>query len=507
MLTRLIEFRPGFKFVGIVISLITVFSFALNIGLALGQLGTYSLTLDDAWIHQTYARNLARGQWFTYTGDRASSGSTSPVWTMLLSVGHLLGLSPVNWSLLLGALLHILTAAMVYFLSLLYFGDLWLAVWSAILTALEWHLVWAALSGMETTLFVAFSLLYLYLIQTRWDRTWLMGLLGGLLFLVRPEGALLIAIAGLKVLWSYRLDWKRALKALVLMGITFLLVISPIMIFNSIVSGRPLPGTFHAKYAQWIAPWTVGKGLSYLKLVLTWFWLRGPLFLLFPLALVGGWLAWRRRMTHLIPAATWLLGLPVAYTFVLPSIGERGRYLMPLIPLVIILGAWAAAEFLHSTQLKRLAWAIIILAMLMALAFWVNGARAYVRNVRSLGSQHMEVARWLRDHTPPDAVVATQDIGVLAYFSDRRLIDMAGLTEPAVVPIMHHPEQMAAYIRGQGGDYVVIFPSHYQQLVDGQNLQLVFVSDKYDFQELGSDFLAVFRFPVDNKDASPEGGN
>jgi len=39
----------------------------------------------------------------------------------------------------------------------------------------------------------------------------------------------------------------------------------------------------------------------------------------------------------------------------------------------------------------------------------------------------MTVAEWLRTHTPPDAVIATQDIGVLAYFSDRRLIDMAGL--------------------------------------------------------------------------------
>jgi arabinofuranosyltransferase len=505
MLTRLTQVRPDTKFVVGVVGLITLLSFGLNIGLALGQVGTYNLTLDDAWIHQTYARNLAQGQWFTYTGGRASSGSTSPIWTILLSAGHLLGVDPVNWSLLLGALFHILTALLVYFLSLLYFGHRWLAAWSAILTALEWHLVWAALSGMETTLFVAFSLFYLYLIQTQWARTWLMGLVGGLLFLTRPEGALLIAIAGLKVLWAYLPDWRRALKPLVLMGLAFLLVISPIMIYNSIVSGHPLPGTFGAKYEQWIAPWTMEKGLRYLKLVFTWFWLRGSLFLFFPLALAAGWLAWRRRMTDLMPVGAWLLGLPLAYTFVLPSIGERGRYLMPLIPLVIMLGAWAVFEFLRSTQFKRLAWALIILATLMTLAFWVNGARAYVRNVRSLESQHMVVARWLRDHTPPDAVIATQDIGVLAYFSDRRLIDMAGLTEPAVVPIMHQPEQMAAFIRRQGADYVVIFPSHYQQLIEGQNLELVYVSDKYDFQELGSDPLAVFQFPSDKRDVNPEG--
>jgi hypothetical protein len=208
-----------------------------------------------------------------------------------------------------------------------------------------------------------------------------------------------------------------------------------------------------------------------------------------------------------LPAGAWLVGLPLAYTFVLPSIGERGRYLMPLIPVVIILGAWAAVEFLRSTQLKRLAWALIALATLMTVAFWFNGARAYVANVRSLESQHMVVARWLRNNTPPDAVIATQDIGVLAYFSDRRLIDMAGLTEPAVVPIMHQPEQMAAYIRGRGGDYVVIFPSHYRQLIEGYGLELIFVSDKYDFQELGADPLAVFQFPADQHEMNSESGD
>jgi hypothetical protein len=168
---------------------------------------------------------------------------------------------------------------------------------------------------------------------------------------------------------------------------------------------------------------------------------------------------------------------------------------MPLIPVVIILGSWAAVELLRSANFKRLMWAVIALSTLMTLVFWGNGARAYVLNVRSLESQHMTVAAWLRANTPPDAVVATQDIGVLAYFSQRRLVDMAGLTEPAVVPIMHQPEQMAAYIRARGGSYVAVFPSYYQQLIQGQNLELVFVSDKYAFHALGAEPLAVFQFP------------
>jgi 4-amino-4-deoxy-L-arabinose transferase-like glycosyltransferase len=505
MLARLTRLDPGVKLVAVAVSLITAMSFALNIGLAVHELGTCNLSLDDAWIHQTYARNLARGEWFTYTGGQASSGSTSPLWTMLLAPGYWLGVNPVTWSLLLGALFHILAALLAYRLALAYFGDAWLASWTAVLVALEWHLVWAALSGMETTLFVALSLFYLYLIETQWQKSWLMGLLAGLLFLVRPEAALLAAIAALKMLWLRRRAWRQALAALALMVGAFLLVTGPIMLFNTAVSGRPLPGTLSAKYMQWIAPWTPAKGLGYLGTALQWLWLRGPLFLFLPLALAGGWLAWRRRLVDLLPAAAWVLGLPLAYTFILPSIGERGRYLMPLIPVVIIIGGWAAVEHLRTARFRRLAWAVVALTGLMTLVFWANGARAYMMNVRSLESQHMTVAGWLRDNTPPDAVVATQDIGVLAYFSERRLIDLAGLTEPAVVPIMHQPGRMADYIRERGGEYVVVFPGYYQELIDGQNLQLVFVSDAYDFQELGAEPLAVFQFPTAQGQSEQDG--
>ncbi|HKY84096.1 MAG TPA: hypothetical protein VJ160_04630, partial [Anaerolineales bacterium] len=59
--------------------------------------------LDDAWIHQTYARNLvATGQWAFVPGE-PSGGSTSPLWTVALAVGHWLGLDPRVWAYSLGA--------------------------------------------------------------------------------------------------------------------------------------------------------------------------------------------------------------------------------------------------------------------------------------------------------------------------------------------------------------------------------------------------------------------
>src|SRR3989304_2411743 len=54
--------------------------------------------LDDAWIHPTYARNLAlRGEW-SFVPGQASGGSTAPLWTILLAIGARLGAGPRPWA-------------------------------------------------------------------------------------------------------------------------------------------------------------------------------------------------------------------------------------------------------------------------------------------------------------------------------------------------------------------------------------------------------------------------
>src|SRR5574338_1456341 len=60
--------------------------------------------LDDSWIHQTYARNLAlHGEW-SFRPGIPSAGSTSPLWSALLAIGFLVGLAPLAWSYILGVL-------------------------------------------------------------------------------------------------------------------------------------------------------------------------------------------------------------------------------------------------------------------------------------------------------------------------------------------------------------------------------------------------------------------
>src|SRR5512139_508153 len=121
--------------------------------------------LDDAWIHQTYARNLAvRGEWAFLPGQ-PSAGSTAPAWSLVLTLGYLLGMNPIGWANLLGWCL-LAGIGLIGVLGIRYLlpeGRRW-ELWAGLLLVFEWHLVWAAGSGMETLAYSLIILLALVLI-------------------------------------------------------------------------------------------------------------------------------------------------------------------------------------------------------------------------------------------------------------------------------------------------------------------------------------------------------
>ncbi len=142
--------------------------------------------LDDSWIHLTYARNLAEhGQWAFQQG-RLSAGSTSPLWTFLLAIGFWLHLAPYVWTYLLGELcllgLAILAEHAARALVSTYRPRL---PCIGMFFVAEWHLQWAALSGMETLLQALIMTGVIVSLMMGSRRYLLLGLLSGLSIWVR----------------------------------------------------------------------------------------------------------------------------------------------------------------------------------------------------------------------------------------------------------------------------------------------------------------------------------
>jgi hypothetical protein len=428
----------------------------------------WGFPLDDAWIHQTYARSLAAGLGWSYVGGSQTAGSTSPLWTFFQVPSFWLNLSPILWSYSIGILLLLINAALIM---------LWIRKIDpgssrlAFLFCLgEWHLVWAALSGMETMLYCAWIALMLFLFFPVGPRPaskgqnlpglFLLGLLTGTGIWIRPEAVLLSGITVLAVLYQWRpVHLGRA-------GGFLIGVLLPILLFFGFtyhLNGRLLPNTFFVKTTEY-SSLTSGGLLS--RLVQPWIpLLAGPLavlILFIPAALI-----------EVIRSRKWILGLPflwavghlVLYAVQLPAAYQHGRYFIPVLPVLIGYGVWGYILLRHrlvSGLLSR----VVVRALgasagVLAVIFLGIGAGQFVRDVDLIDRQMVAVSIWIRDNTPPGTVVAAHDIGALGFFGERPIVDLGGVTDLEAMDLLSGKVRLPDYLRRKGAEVLMTMPDFY----------------------------------------------
>jgi hypothetical protein len=504
--------------------------------------GTYQLgfPLDDAWIHQTYARNFAlHGEWAFLPG-RLSAGSTAPLWSLLLAVGYWVGLAPLAWTYLLGwgALIGLAWMGNRFGQRILFFdstraqnpplpplekrgvreerrrhllppsrfalpkgsfqggagGDSALP-WLGLFLAGEWHLVWAAGSGMETALYAFLILSVFWLLARERIPAFGVGLVCGLAVWVRPDALTLLGPA-VFVLALTRGSWKAGLRAAAWAVAGLGVGLLPYLLFNRWIGGTWWPNTFYAKQAEYAI--TLQQPLLTRLGRLAGLPLIGAGLLLLPGAVSAVWQGWKRRQWLVLAAALWWAGYTVIYALALPVDYQHGRYLIPAMPVFFVLG-WAGTvgllERLSASPRQRLVlFAGRVLLGLIWTAFLVQGAVAYAGDVAIIETEMVPVAHWLAENTPPDALIAAHDIGAIGYYSGRNVLDLAGLISPEVIPFIRDETQLATYLDRRGSAYLVTFPGWYPQLV--KSGQAVYQSGGLFSPDAGGENMVVYRWGV-----------
>lgn len=456
-----------------------------------GQLG---FPLDDAWIHQTYARNLGLHGMMAFSPGTPSTGSTSAGWTALLATGYFLNISLFFWAYLWGCVFAVASAYLAAQLSYSYFGKFMNASAIAFICIFEWHLAWSAVSGMEISFFTFLSLLFLLFVHRNASPS-LLGFVAGLAFLVRPEAALLIAIYGIKIFVENRTNFRKLFRVLAIFLAVLLIIVSPWMIFNLAYNGRPFPSTVASKFMQYGYPFSVWNSLKYIWNVFIYF-LNGPLMLLMPGATFTIYSMFRYRRTFLYYAFAWLLALILVYAVTLPAIYHHGRYLMPLIPILVIFGVEGLTSFFEMYHVQRSLRILIWIGVTgIILVLWINGASTFALQVKLLNENHADAARWVQEHTPRDAVIATHDIGLIGYITQRQLVDLAGLVTPEMIPLMSDQAKMADYVRQQNVTYVIVFTGYYSEFLEQLDAQRIYSPNPKDVHAFGLEPFEVFRIP------------
>lgn len=447
--------------------------------LVAGDIGEAGFPLDDAWIHQVYARNLVQTGVWAFVPGQPSAGSTSPLYTLLLAVGYWLRVPFLGWAALLGIVALAGAGLIAVRLAARLTPRLpGIKLWSGLAVTLAWHMIWAGASGMETMLFGTLTLGMVALAWRELDagdrsggallrRGGLLGLLGAAAMLTRPEGAGLLALLGV-LMWIARPQghWRGILLWSLGVGLGWLAGFVPYAVFNLSLGGSIFPGTASAKQAEY----AVLLQRPYLQRVadlLVPILAGGQVMLLPGMGVMAARLVRTLREDRcailLLAPLAWALALIGLYAARLPAAYQHGRYVMPALPHLIVTAIAGTGLILHRIRRQRMAGRVAGRALALAtvalyIVFWGIGAQQFGQDVRIIQTEMVAAARWVAANIASEDLLAVHDIGAVGYFAPRPILDLAGLVSPEVIPIIRDGEALWALMQARQARYLMAFP-------------------------------------------------
>jgi hypothetical protein len=199
-------------------------------------------------------------------------------------------------------------------------------------------------------------------------------------------------------------------------------------------------------------------------------WLTATHWLL-ALALAAGLVqVWRVAGRALGVIALGLLAHPLGMALLAPYRGpafQEGRYSIQLLPLAVLTVAVAFGGRRDAQPIAgRRARLVVVLAWLgIAAATLVPAAARYGWAVQNINAMQVHVGRWVDENVPKTARVAVNDIGAIAFFSRREVIDLMGLVTPEIIPYRRQGESgVIQYLKEACPQYVIIFPAWFPRL-------------------------------------------
>ena len=451
---------------------------------AKSQNGFFCFPLDDSWIHLTFARNIVEfGSFSYYKNQLATSGSTSPLYTFILAGFYFFSKNEFIISYIIGISSFALAAFFTFKLAKIHFASaMWLAVLTALLLALQPMLNLIAVSGMETTMFISLIIISLY--NYKMKNRIALGISLGLLIWCRPDG--LVLLAAILVDYIIAMQLENSKKSKKEIRISAKELITPFSIaagiaicyflFNYFLSGSLFPNTYGAKLAIYEGKSRTG----FLKSdVLEYF--TAPAFITYivpfflsVIIIING--AMRKKYSEYSVYFIFLAGLIFVYWYFIPFSSSFGRYLMPLIPCYIILAVYGVrviSEYL-SNKFKSTASGNIILAtyfmisVTLGIFYSYNTSNSYSQICKYYNDRHVAAGNWINKNTPPEAVVATHDIGAIEYYGKRKLVDMVGLVSPEIINKMKAGfiGYLNNYLIEKKADYVITLKNWFEIVND-----------------------------------------
>ncbi|NIJ14579.1 hypothetical protein FHU38_004980 [Saccharomonospora amisosensis] len=451
--------------------------------------GNLIAPIDDAYIHLQYGRQLGSGHPFQYnTGDPVSTGASSLLYAFVLGAGYAIGFKGglfLPFAVSLGIVCFAGSAAFTYRLGRLFAGRA-VGVWAGVLTAVSGPLLWGAASGMEVGL-TAVLLTGSVLAFTRErpkGRFLYTPVVAALLALVRPEGMFFAIALTAAMVWTIFAARKagmvrtRTVPAFAVWGLLPVAAGVGQYLFYKLATGTFTANGVRSKshlyndpilYVGDFVDRTVAnvRGLvgSFTALDNTDFAFPGALLLFF--VGLGYLLATRVEWRPLLAAiAVGFAVVVVSASTLETALIHELRYFQPFLPLFVLFtvcGGYALTRLVPQERSRGIALhSLLLVVLLFSLAALPTWAVRLGRESATIRDTDVSVGAWINGNLPEDAIVGVKDVGAIAYFGERRVVDTIGLaTNGFAEPSNNGPGSLYEALRdlpqGQRPGYFAVY--------------------------------------------------
>jgi hypothetical protein len=420
---------------------------------------------DDAFYYFVIARNVWIGNGISVDGVTPTNGF-HPLWALALLLPFAArqgGDLPLHLGLTLAALFDVGAAWLAYLTIRRVTRSILGATLAAALYALNPMVAMESLNGLETALgvfcFALTTFVYLTCINGRkrvsvgvWA---LFGLVIGLMLLARTDSVLYAVVLGLHALWRGRHTLLRTVAGLAVAVVVTGLLLAPWLIWNVLTFGTIVqssaiaaPSVFRRALFEPLA-----NGVPFGQVWRAGFW---PVInLSFLLAFRYAGLPWVALLVAVVlkrvlsqpgveRAAEKEVEKRSAAALLLPLLGAalpllvhtflrwypRSWYYVPL--------AWASAlvvgpalarvgGYLSTMYSGRVLTRVGLAALAVVLA--IQGAKSWHDGFYPWQVHMLTGARWIANQAPPDAVVASFNSGLQAYYGGRPIVNLDGVID------------------------------------------------------------------------------
>lgn len=410
-------------------NLIVVFSLSV-VFLFLTYLIIGNWFTDDAFISFRYANNLLLGNGLVYNVGENVQGYTNFLWILLLATLKMFNLDYTFSALFLNVLSYLLVVYTFYLIAKReYNNSNEKIILSTLLFASSPNLlIWSIGGGLEGPLFTFLCLISLFHFFTcKSNLNLILGVIFAVLAtLTRPEGFLFF-LFGLSYLLINNKS-KKSPHVFVFLFLSYLLLLTPYLIWLFWYYGDIIPNTFHAKVSSNFAQLREGFRYSYR------FFMSISLSSLFLFLAVKDY----KALSNFTKYCTNIFIVSLIYIIIIGGdFMFSYRFFIPIMPYLVFVITSSILNLLQNpiSEGNKKIKSRFVFVMFLIISFNLLSVsflhKTEIKNYMMIGNGKI-TANYFNNNFPQNKTIALSAIGAFGFYSKMKILDVLGLTNKKI---------------------------------------------------------------------------